>query len=68
MGLEKIKELTYMVLDTDGELLLELPVFSVLQVIGILIGIVAAIQLIGCFFDYMEEEKNIDVYKRQRKR
>ena len=59
VGLEKIKELTYMVLDTDGELLLELPVFSVLQVIGILIGIVAAIQLIGCFFDYMEEEKNI---------
>lgn len=59
VGLEKIKELTYMVLDTDGELLLELPVFSVLQVIGILIGIVAAIQLIGCFFDYMEEEKSI---------
>ena len=64
VGFEKIKELTYMVLDTDGKLLLELPVFSALRVIGILIGIVAAVQLIGSFFDYMGETNVVDVYVR----
>lgn len=54
-----------MVLDTDGKLLLELPVFSALRVIGILIGIVAAVQLIGSFFDYMEEEKVSAVFLRR---
>lgn len=48
-----------MVKDAEGKLLLELSIWPPLKIILIVIGIVAAAQLIDSFFDYMEEEKRI---------
>lgn len=58
-GFGSLKELTYIVKDAEGKLLLELSIWPPLKIILIVIGIVAAAQLIDCFFDYMEEEKRI---------
>ena len=58
-GFGNLKNMTYMVKDAEGKLLLELSVWTPLKIILIVIGIVAAAQLIDSFFDYMEEEKRI---------
>lgn len=58
-GFKKLRELTYIVRDTEGKLLLEQPVYQTLKVLGIFMAIIVAIQLIGCVLDYMEEEKSI---------
>lgn len=58
-NLKNLKNLTYIVKDTNGKLLLEQPVYTTLQVLGILMIIVAVVQILGIFFSYMEEEKRI---------
>lgn len=58
-GFGNLKNMTYMVKDAEGKLLLELSIWPPLKIILIVIGIVAAAQLIDSFFDYMEEEKKI---------
>lgn len=58
-GFGNLKNMTYMVKDAEGKLLLELSIWPPLKIILIVIGIVAAAQLIDSFFDYMEEEKRI---------
>lgn len=58
-GFGNLKNMTYMVKDAEGTLLLELSIWPPLKIILIVIGIVAAAQLIDSFFDYMEEEKRI---------
>lgn len=58
-GFGNLKNMTYMVKDAEGKLLLELSIWLPLKIILIVLGIVAAAQLIDSFFDYMEEEKRI---------
>lgn len=58
-GFGNLKNMTYMVKDAEGKLLLELSIWPPLKIILIVLGIVAAAQLIDSFFDYMEEEKRI---------
>lgn len=53
------KEMTYMVKDGSGKMLMEIPVFPALRVIVILLGAVLALQILNICFSYVKEEQSI---------
>lgn len=59
VNIRQLKEIVYQVLDPAGKVLLELPLYSALVTICILVLAVIGFQLLGICFSYAKEEQKI---------